>query len=286
MVHQWHMHVEIDVPTLNMTGEGLKNKALFFQDKILHEFSECLKLSNIVPLQKFVVLNGWLAKYLKGISTSTKKSCREQNSLNPMQVEKCLHEIHKTPINVPLKCIFNIDKLALYHCTKSSRLKCTVNLDGRGVKQNKEQNTVTLRVCASSEKFAMQVITKSACPHALKNNLDISKAFGIIYDYQAKAWQDALSYMCLLHKYIRIAKNCNLIIYILQDNCSSHVFVGKMLDPSGSPEMLFWYQNLCIIYFPTNATSNCQPLDQGIIWSFKVHFCHAQLNHLMSEYKI
>ena len=48
MVHQWQIHVEIDVPMLNVTGEVLKNKALFFQNKILHDFAECLKLSNIV----------------------------------------------------------------------------------------------------------------------------------------------------------------------------------------------------------------------------------------------
>jgi DDE superfamily endonuclease len=203
-----------------------------------------------------------------------------------MQLEKCLHEICKTLIDVPLECIINIDELALQHCTTSSRSYCTVNLDGCGVKQSKEQITVTLGVSASGEKFTTQVMTKSACPCALKNIPDISKAFGIIYDHQAKAWQDTSSYMCLLHKYNRIAKNCCLIFYILQDNCSSHVCVAKILDPSGSPETLFLYQNLCIICFPPNATSDCQPLNQGIIWSFKARFHHAQVNHLLSEYEI
>ena len=132
----------------------------------------------------------------------------------------------------------------------------------------------------------MQVIAKSACPCDLENIPDISKAFGIINDHQAKAWQDTSSYKHLLHKYNRIAKNSNLIFYIHQDNCSVHVCAAKIFDPSGSPEMLFRYQNLCIIIFPQNATSDCQPLDQGIIQSFKAHFHCAQLNHLMSEYEI
>ena len=92
--------------------------------------------------------------------------------------------------------------------------------------------------------------------------------------------------MHLLHKYNRIAKNHSLIFYILQDNCSSHVCAAKILDPSGSQETLFRYQTLCIICFPPNATSDCQPLDQGINRSFKARFRRAQLNHLLSEYEI
>jgi DDE superfamily endonuclease len=92
--------------------------------------------------------------------------------------------------------------------------------------------------------------------------------------------------MHLLHKYNRIVKNCNLIFYILQDHCSFNVYATKILDPSGSPEMIFQYEILFIIFIPPNATGNCEPLDQGIIWSFKACFCCAQLNHLMSEYKI
>ena len=167
------------------------------------------------------------------------KRCGEHNSINPMQVEKCLHEVCKTLIDVPHECIINIDELALQHCTTSSRSYCTVNSDGHGVKQIKEQITVTLGVSASGEKFTTQVITKSACPGALKNIPDISKAFGIIYDHQANTWQNTSSYMHLLHKYNRIAKNHSLIFNVLQDNFSSHVCAAKILDPSGSPETFF-----------------------------------------------
>lgn len=188
--------------------------------------------------------------------------------------------------DVPLECIINIDESALQHRTTSSKSYCTVNSDDRGVKRSKERITVTLGVSASGEKFMTQVITKSARPRALKGIPDISKAFGIIYDHQAKAWQDTSSYMRLLHKYNKIAKDRHCIFYVLQDNCSSHVCASKILDPSGSTESFFRFENLCIIFFPPNATSECQPLDQGVIPSFKAHFRRAQLNHLMSEYEM
>jgi hypothetical protein len=83
----------------------LKSKALFFEDKILHDFAECLKPSDIVSLQTLVASNGWLEKYLKHISTTSRKRYGEDNSINPMQMEKCLHEICKALIDVPLECI-------------------------------------------------------------------------------------------------------------------------------------------------------------------------------------
>ena len=104
-------------------------------------------------LSDICCINGWLEKYLKRVSTSTRKRSGEHNSINPMQVEKHLLEIHKTLIDVPLECIINIDELALQHCTTSSRSYCTVNSDGCGVKGSKEQITVTLGVSASGEKF-------------------------------------------------------------------------------------------------------------------------------------
>jgi transposase-like protein len=38
MLLRWHMQVEIDAPSLNVTGEVLQAKALFFRDKLLHDF--------------------------------------------------------------------------------------------------------------------------------------------------------------------------------------------------------------------------------------------------------
>lgn len=39
-------------------------------------------------------------------------------------------------------------------------------------------------------------------------------------------------------------------------------------------------------FFPPNATSECQPLDQCIIQSFKPIFVVLNLNHLMIEYEM
>ena len=76
----------------------------------------------------------------------------------------------------------------------------------------------------------------------------------------------------LFHWITSIAQSCKSKFYLLLDNCSSHVWAAKILHPEGSQETYFEIANLVIVFFPPNATSNCQPLDQGIIRSLKAGF--------------
>ena len=73
----------------------------------------------------------------------------------------------------------------------------------------------------------------------------------------------------LFHRIAGVAQSRKSKFYLLLDNCSSHVWAAKILHPEGSQETYFEIANLVILFFPPNATSNCQPLDQGIIQSLK-----------------
>lgn len=149
------------------------------------------------------------------------------------------------------------------------------------VKRSKDRITVPLGVSALGETFITQIITKSACTRTLKHIPDISKAFGIIYDHQSKTWQDISSYMQLKHKLTRLTRiktvssiYCKIILHLMfaRRRFRIHQIHSKFFSS--------------IIIFSSNATSECQTLDQGNIYSFIAHFCRAQLNHLMAEYKL
>jgi hypothetical protein len=131
----------------------------------------------------------------------------------------------------------------------------------------------------------VQIIGKSARPRVQKNTADINTAFGVDYNHQRRARQDTASYMRLLHRRNRIAKTKSCIFYVLQDNCSSHVAAAKIMDLQGSIQGVFKFENLVLIFFLANATNDCQPLDQGIIRSFKAAFRRLQLKYLLAEYK-
>jgi hypothetical protein len=59
-------------------------------------------------------------------------------------------------------------------------------------------------------------------------------------------------------------------ILLLLDNCSAHVVVDDL-------------QNVKLIFLPPNTTSKIQPLDQGIINSFKLNYRKLLLEHLIDH---
>jgi DDE superfamily endonuclease len=165
---------------------------------------------------------------------------------------------------VPIQNVWNLDETALQHKTTSSHSYVTINSDGRGVKCSKERITVTPIVSASGEKLIPQVIGKSKQPCVLRG-IDIDKKYQVKYDFQSKAWQDGSSMLQLFCQIAGVAQSCKSKFYLLLDNCSLHVWAAKILHPEGSQETYFEIANLVFVFFPPNTTSNCQPLDQGII---------------------
>ncbi len=63
----------------------------------------------------------------------------------------------------------------------------------------------------------------------------------------------------------------NRKILLLIDNCSAHV---------GASDLSF--SNVKVKFLPPNTTSKLQPLDQGVIKSFRDHYRRLYLTHLLS----
>jgi hypothetical protein len=46
------------------------------------------------------------------------------------------------------------------------------------------------------------------------------------------------------------------------------------------------FSHITLVFFPANTSSKCQPLDQGIIKSFKCHYRQRLVRHVISQYTI
>ena len=147
----------------------------------------------------------------------------------------------------------------------------TINSDGCGIKHSKDCITVTPIVSMFGEKLIPQVIRKSKQPCVLKG-IYIDKKYQVKYDIQSMAWQDRLSMLQLFCQIAGVAQSHKSTMYLLLDNCSSHMWLAKSLHPEGLQETNFEIANLVIVFSPPNATSNFQPLDQCIIQSLKAQF--------------
>ena len=93
--------------------------------------------------------------------------------------------------------------------------------------------------------------------------------FGVHYFSNKKAWMTKIIFNKWLKSIDRKFKTENRQVILFVDNASSH-------------EVLETLTNTRVESLPPNTTSVLQPLDQGIIWSFKVKYKKQLVNHLIS----
>ena len=139
------------------------------------------------------------------------------------------------------------------------RTLATKRISGR--KQNRERLSIAL--CASADglhKLDPLVIGKFAKPRCFKNvhlgNLPIT------YNSNGKAWMITTVFQEWIRDFDRKVgqRHGGQRVLLLLDNCSSHKLNGLDL------------QHVDVHFLPPNTTSKIQPMDAGIIMSFKRHY--------------
>lgn len=150
--------------------------------------------------------------------------------------------------------LYNADETALFYQMLPSRTLALKGEDCSGGKQSKLRVTVLL--CANSDgsdKRTPLVIGKSARPRCFKG----TKRMPVRYVANSKAWMSRAIFSDWLKAFNEDIKRQGRQICLLLDNCSAHHVEGIQLS------------NVELQYFPANCTSLIQPLDKGVINSFK-----------------
>jgi hypothetical protein len=139
------------------------------------------------------------------------------------------------------------------------RTLATKRLSGR--KKSKECLSVALCTNADgSHKLPPLVIGKYANPRCFKN-INISN-LPITYRSNAKAWMLTTLFQEWLQDFdyqVGIKHNKQRVLLFL-DNCTNHKLNNLVLE------------NVVVYFLPSNTTSKLQPMDSGIIMSFKKYY--------------
>jgi hypothetical protein len=148
---------------------------------------------------------------------------------------------------------------------------------GSGGKKNKDRITLVFTVSASGKKELVWCIGKSKNPRCFKNINQ--KLLRVIYRYNKTKWMTGL----IMEEYLRWLDNkmrveCRKVLLLL-DNFSGHE-LGVILV--GGKEGL---ANVRIEWLPPNTTSYWQPLDQGIIASFKLQYRRLWISYMLRQYE-
>lgn len=200
---------------------------------------------------------GWLSRFKARHGVVFSAMCGERDSVNESVVSDW--QTNRLPALLAKyedRNIFNADESGLVYKARPSKTYTFSGEKCHGGKCSKERLSVLF--CCNmdgSEKVRLLLIGKSKRPRALRHMQSLS----IDWEANKKAWMTKDLFNAWLLKFDRgMAKQKRKVLLFL-DNCSSH-----MQPPSLEATEL--------AYFPPNATSALQPIDQGVVHSVKVAY--------------
>ena len=146
-----------------------------------------------------------------------------------------------------------------------------------GGKKSKDRITLAFICSATREKLQPWVIGKSKNPRCFKNiNRSLLR---IKYRHNKSKWMTGL----IMEEYLRWLDNKMRAegrkVLLLLDNFSGHELGVQLV---GGLEGL---DNIRIEWLPANTTSYWQPLDQGIITSFKLQYRAQWVVYILWQYE-
>nr|CCA20949.1 CENPB protein Homeodomainlike putative [Albugo laibachii Nc14] len=148
--------------------------------------------------------------------------------------------------------VFNLDETALYYRLPPNKTLANIQV------RKKVKQLVTIALCSNaseSEKTKILVIGNAKSPRCFKG-IDVEKK-GVDYFASPKAWMNTTIFNKWLRKFNLLMHGRRVLL--LLDNASSHKAICK-------------HDNVEIVFLPPNMTSRIQPMDAGIIRSFKARY--------------
>lgn len=227
---------------VSISGNLLKEKA--------KEFASSLSIKN------FAASEGWLTNFKKRNGVVFKKVCGESGSVDDAVCLDWQSKLKPLVEHYDARDIFNADESGLFFKCLPDKTLTFKDEKCHGGKHSKERLTVLLAAnMDGSEKLKPLVIGKAMKPRCFKG----VKSFPTVYRANKKAWMTTeLFNDWLLTVNVEMKRQKRKILLFL-DNCTVHK----------SPPTL---SNVKLYFFPSNTTSKLQPLDQGIIHTFKTFY--------------
>lgn len=154
--------------------------------------------------------------------------------------------------------IFNADETGLFVKCLPNKTLAFRNETCHGGKSSKERITVLVGSnMKGNEKLKLVVIGKSAKPRCFKGILTLP----VEYFSNKNAWMTSdIFEKWILRLDKKFKHQCRKVIMFV-DNCPAH---PKSLQ--------IRLEAIKLVFFPPNATSRLQPMDQGVIQNLKHHF--------------
>ncbi|ODQ69189.1 hypothetical protein LIPSTDRAFT_76436 [Lipomyces starkeyi NRRL Y-11557] len=172
---------------------------------------------------------------------------------------------------------FNCDETSLYWKRVPDKSLSTRSLPGR----KKEKARITAHICCNadgSELMPTWYIGTAKTPRAFRAAGINIHNLNMIWRHNRNAWMTTV----IMEEWLRWfdSKMVGRKVALLMDNFSAHEAAVHNINTSCYPLC-----NTLIIWLPPNATSRYQPLDQGIIRTWKAYWKRQWIHYMLSEYE-
>lgn len=230
--------------------------------------------------KKFIASNGWLARFLKRnalhnlkIRGDAASADQEAAKKFPETLAKIIEDGGYSPDQV-----FNADETGLFWKKMPDRTYIAKSeKKASGFKASKDRVTLLLCSNASGDKILKPLlVNRFLRPRALKGK-DI-KQLPVHWMANTKAWVTTALFTewftnCFLPEvelYMK-QKALDFKVLLILDNAPGHLHLE--------------HNNVKILFLPPNTTSIIQPLDQGIIATFKKYYIKSTYRNILDKIK-
>lgn len=215
--------------------------------------------SEKMGIENYKMTNGTLSRFKKRAGLKCRSVQGEMGSVTIDNFENDVETIKQLIAKYDPRDVYNMDETGLYY--RLMPLKSTSKNPIKGCKKLLTRITLAFEVSLIGEKLQPFMIGTAKNPHPFRNfNV---KDF-VDYGSSKKAWMNSTLYKEWVSKLNRKMMLSNRKILLLVDNCPSH--------------SVLQFDNVRIVFLPPNSTGLIQPLDLGIIRSFKCNF-RKELTH-------
>lgn len=279
LLQKWNANVNVNQKRSFFKTEG------FNIDKLIYEWfvkarskniplsgpiirSKAKEVAEQLNYQNFNASSGWLERFKRRHNISFKTVSGESGSVNPAVVENFNSKLPSLLRGYNPRDIFNADETGLFYRALPNKTYAFKSEKCAGGKMAKDRLTILPCVNMAGESEKLLVIGKAARPRAFRKlNLN---SLPVTWRSNKKAWMTTelmTEFLKMFDKRMGLQKR-KVLLFL--DNATSHPSDLKL-------------KNVKIHFLPPNTTAFCQPLDQGIIKTFKTFYRSAILKHILSR---
>lgn len=227
--------------------------------------TQAIKIARRLNNVNFKGSNGWLQKFKKRHQLKSYSYSGETGDVDIDELKSKCADIKTILSKFEKSEIYNLDETGLFYKISPNK---TIS-DGPVKGRKREMDRISLILCCNSDgtdKIKLGVIGKAKNPRCFKN-FNVSA----LCDYynNKTAWVTSKEFVDYVTNFNESMKKNNKKVALILDNAPGHSNIQ--------------FSNVLLIFIPPNSTGIIQPLDLGIIRSFKASYRKYQVSHLIDN---